>query len=159
VVKRTLEGVFRHWGMPKAIRVDNGKPFGDPQRTLVSPLGLWLAGLGVTLICNPPRSPRLNAKVERMPSTTARWAEIENCSSCCQLQKKLDAIAVLQREKYVSRRLGKSRRVLYNARWKNSRKYNAHSFCAEKTYKYLTKVIFKRKINKIGFLTFYAQSV
>jgi hypothetical protein len=34
-VKQALINLFKKWGMPKSIRVDNGKPLGDPQRKLV----------------------------------------------------------------------------------------------------------------------------
>src|SRR5437867_5557619 len=78
-IQAALLRCFRRWGLPRAIKVDNGKPFGDPQRTSVPELALWLCGLGVGVIWNPPRSPRDNAKVERMQGTTAAWAEVEKC--------------------------------------------------------------------------------
>ena len=92
--------------MPRAIKVDNGRPLGDMQRTSVPELALWLIGLGIKMIWNPPRSPRCNAKVERMQATTARWVEVKSCRSCGELQQKLDQAARLQREHYRPRRLG-----------------------------------------------------
>ena len=71
-VQKVLQQSFEQWGLPKSIKVDNGKPFGDPQRSSVPVLALWLIGLGVEVIWNPPRSPRANAKVERMQGTTSR---------------------------------------------------------------------------------------
>jgi hypothetical protein len=155
-----LKAGFRNWGLPKAIRVDNGKPLGDPQRASVPELALWLLGLGVEVIWNAPRSPRANAKVERMQATTAAWAEVQSCADCGQLQKRLHAAARLQREKYGVRRLGgKSRRQVYAALWNNPRTYHRDHFALRRVYQYLSEVCFKRKVNKKGCFTFYAQNV
>lgn len=159
-IQAVLRRSFRRWGLPRAIKVDNGRPLGDMQRTSVPELALWLIALGINMIWNPPRSPRANAKVERMQATTARWAEVKSCRTCKQLQKKLDKAAQLQREKYRPRRLGgKSRKQVYKALWQNTRRYHRDSFDVKRVYRYLNTVTFRRKVNKSGFLTFYAQWV
>lgn len=155
-----LKGLFQKWGLPLHIRVDNGKPFGDPQRSSVPELVLWLWALGVKVIWNPPRTPRRNAKVERMQRTTALWAELPKCSSGEELQQKLDDIAKVQRRHYALRRLKiKHRRQHLAPLWNNPRHYHCDSFDVQRTYRYLEQVLFKRKVNQGGFLTFYAQSV
>src|SRR4051794_26093841 len=161
VVRQTMEQIFEQWGLPKYIRVDNGKPFGDPQRCSIPELGLWLIGLGIAVVWNRPRSPKDNATVERMQSTTSRWAEVEQCDNCTALQQRLNKAAIIQREQYQVRRLGcKSRKELYPELWNNSRIYNSkEAFDISRVCTYLSQVRFTRKTNKTGAFTFYAQRV
>ena len=161
VVRQTMEQLFEQWGLPKYIRVDNGRPFGDPQRCSIPELGLWLIGLGVAVVWNRPCSPKDNATVERMQSTTSRWAEVEQCSGCTELQAKLDRAATLQREHYQVRRLGaKSRKQVYPQLWNNSNIYKRkEAFDINRVCTYLSQVRFTRKTNKTGSFTFYAQVV
>lgn len=160
-VQQTMQQVFEQWGLPRYIRVDNGKPFGDPQRCSIPALGLWLIGLGIEVVWNRPRSPKDNATVERMQSTTSRWVEVERCAGCAELQTKLDRVAILQREQYQVRRLGnKSRKEVYPELWSNSRTYSAKAaFDLSRVGTYLSQVNFTRNTNKIGAFTFYAQQV
>ena len=53
---------FTRWGLPEAVRVDNGYPGGH--RETCDQLGLWLIGLGVAVIWNPPAQPCKNPKVD-----------------------------------------------------------------------------------------------
>jgi transposase InsO family protein len=160
-MQQTMEQVFALWGLPKYIRVDNGKPFGDPQRSSIPELGLWLIGLGIEVVWNRPRSPKDNATVERMQSTTSRWTEVEKCSDCAELQAKLDKAAIVQRERYQVRRLGaKSRKEVYPELWHNSRVYSGkEGFDISRVGTYLSQVSFARKTNKKGAFNFYAQRV
>ena len=64
-MQQTMKQIFEQWGLPSYIRVDNGKPFGDPQRCSIPELGLWLIGLGIEVVWNRPRTPKDNATVER----------------------------------------------------------------------------------------------
>jgi hypothetical protein len=160
VVKGVLCRCFSQWGLPQAIKVDNGKPFGDPQRTSVPVLALWLLGLGVTVVWNRPRCPRDNAKVERMQATTARWSDLHQCVDEQDLQARLNEAACLQREHYPVRSLrNKSRTQCYPELWQNQRTYPAQGFQLQRVYQYLSQVVFARKVNASGVLTFYAQAV
>jgi hypothetical protein len=159
-VQKALCQSFEQWGLPQAIKVDNGKPLGDPRHSCIPVLALWLIGLGIDVIWNPPRPPRANAKVERMQGTTSRWVEIEKCFSYEHLQRNLDKAAWLQREKYELRRLaGQSRKELYPQLWTNSRRYDREGFDSSRVYGYLSAVVFARKVNKKGSFNFYGQSV
>jgi hypothetical protein len=160
-VQQMMEQSFEQWGLPTHIRVDNGKPFGDPQRCSIPELALWLTGLGIEVIWNRPRTPKDNAKVERMQATTSRWTEVEQCYSCSELQTKLDRAATIQREQYQVRRLGaKSRKELYPELWTNSRAYNPQTaFDINRVTTYLSQLSFVRKVNKGGVFNFYAQRV
>ena len=161
-IQQIMQQVFEQWGLPQYIRVDNGKPFGDPQRCSIPELGLWLIGLGIDVVWNRPRSPKDNATVERMQSTTSRWTETQQCYSCMELQTKLDRAAIVQREQYQVRRLGhKSRKEVYPELWDNSRAYSRQqaAFDINRVTVYLSQLSFVRKVNKRGVLHFYAQQV
>jgi hypothetical protein len=151
---------LQRWGLPRSIKVDNGKPFGDPQGGSVPELALWLIGLGIEVVWSRPHTPRDNASVERMQRTTAQWSEPARCCTPAQLQKRLDAAALIQREKYTLRRQGgKSRRQIYPSLRSNPRIYQSRGFDIEKVYEYLKKKVFTRKVSKNGYFSFYAQSV
>lgn len=152
---------LKQWGLPLNIKVDNGKPFGDPQRSSIPELCLWLSALGVQTIWNRPRQPRDNARVERMQGTTSRWVEVARCNTHEELQHKLDHAAVLQREHYRVKRLGyQSRKERYAQLWNNARRYDEHqSFEQCKVEQYLSQVVFSRKVNSAGVFNFYAQTV
>ena len=151
---------MEQWGLPKTIRVDNGRPLGDPQRSSVPMLALWLIGLGMEVIWNRVRCPKDNATVERMQATSSRWAEVEQCSSSTQLQDRLDDAAKVQREQYQIRRMGyKSRKELYPEVWNNTRVYSSTAFDLSRVRDYLSRVTFVRKVGKKGAINFYAQKV
>src|SRR5271157_5277768 len=76
-----IQAMFRHvfvrWGLPDRVRVDNGYPWGS-SRDLPPELALWLIGLGVEPIWNPPAQPTRNPKVERSNGLTQQWGELRN---------------------------------------------------------------------------------
>ena len=55
--------LFREWGIPQALRSDNGEPFGVPSRDVVPFMSLWLAAWGIRPILNRPRRPTDNPNV------------------------------------------------------------------------------------------------
>jgi hypothetical protein len=93
--------VFRRWGLPRAIRVDNGHPWGM-NFGLPPALALWLIGLGVSLEWIPPRQPQKNGHVERGNGVAQQWAEPRSCSSRARLQARLNEECRVQRERYPS---------------------------------------------------------
>ena len=150
--------MFKKWGMPKSIRVDNGKPLGDPQRKRMTALGLWLTGLGIKVIYNRPRRPTDNAKVERMQRTTKNWAVIKTCKTKKQLQEQLKTALQIQREFYKVTRLGgKTRLETYPEILNNLRKYSAELFDVQKVYLELSKWLFVRRISSHGQFSIYGQ--
>jgi hypothetical protein len=98
-VQAAIRQFFRHWGRPRRFRVDNGSPWGT-WNDLPPALALWLIGLGVEMIWNPPRQPQKNGVVERSQGTAKRWAEPGQCRSAAQLQQQLDRVDRLQRERF-----------------------------------------------------------
>ena len=62
-IRDELIKTFHTWGKPQSVRLDNGRPLGDPQRKSFPTLGLWLTALGIEVIYNRPRRPTDNASV------------------------------------------------------------------------------------------------
>jgi hypothetical protein len=98
-VQQQLRWAFARWGLPRQLRVDNGKPWGS-WSDLPPALALWLIGLGIDVVWNDPRCPQQNGVVERSQGTAKRWAEPQACRSVAELQARLDADDALQRERY-----------------------------------------------------------
>ena len=105
-----LRLVFEHWGLPQAIKIDNGRPFGDPKRLQIPLLPLWLVGYGIEPIWNRAAQPTDNAKVERAQATTANWADLDTCSDLADLRQKMAGVILTQRERYPVRRLNQQTR-------------------------------------------------
>lgn len=144
--------------MPKSIRIDNGKPMGDPQRKSIPALALWLEGKGVQVIFNRPRRPTDNAKVERMQRTTKNWAEVGNCQDIAELTERLKRACFIQRELYkVSRLRNRTRKDVFPQLYNNPRKFNPDGFDIQKTYQRLQGWIFARQVSSIGQFMLYRQ--
>jgi hypothetical protein len=110
--QRFLQAAFTHWGRPQQLRVDNGTPWGS-WNDLPTELALWLRGLGVEVVANPPRRPEDNGVVERSQGTGQRWAEPGACDSPAELQAHLEEMDRIQRELYPLGRSGRSRQEAY----------------------------------------------
>ena len=94
-----LRQAFACWGLPGRVRVDNGAPWGSTG-DWPTVLALWLLGLGIEMVWNPPRQPQKNGVVECSQGTAKRWAEPGQCVSVVQLQQRLDEADALQRDAY-----------------------------------------------------------
>jgi transposase InsO family protein len=87
-VQAVLRQVFRRWGRPRRLRLDNGVPWGA-MVDLPSELTLWLLGLDMGITFNPPRRPQDNGVIERSQGTGKRWAEPGACANAAELQRRL----------------------------------------------------------------------
>lgn len=68
--RAALEKCFREYGLPEAIRMDNGGPFVSSQSLAgLSRLGVWLIKLGIERVRTRPGSPQDNGLHERMHRT------------------------------------------------------------------------------------------
>lgn len=78
-VKRSFEQLFKTYGLPKAIRSDNGPPFASVHSPLgLSRLSAWWLSLGIRLHRSRPGHPQDNGAHERMHRDIAH--EIEACA-------------------------------------------------------------------------------
>lgn len=68
-VKDRLSAVFRCYGLPDWILVDNGSPWGNGPRDPYTPLGVWLLRLGVGVTHSRPYHPQTLGKDERFHRT------------------------------------------------------------------------------------------
>jgi len=68
-VQRELTATFRHYGLPDAVFVDNGSPWGDASGARWTALGVWLLKLGIDVIHSRPFHPQSRGKSERFHRT------------------------------------------------------------------------------------------
>jgi transposase InsO family protein len=68
-VQAQLERTFRRYGLPQAMFVDNGTPWGDASGARWTRLGVWLLKLGVGLVHSRPYHPQSRGKNERFHRT------------------------------------------------------------------------------------------
>ena len=65
-----FENVFREFGLPNAIRTDNGVPFASPNALFnLSKLSVWWLRLGIAIERIKPGNPQQNGRHERMHLT------------------------------------------------------------------------------------------
>jgi putative transposase len=65
-----FEAVFKQFGLPKAIRTDNGVPFASPNSPFnLSKLSVWWLRLGIEIERIKPGHPQQNGRHERMHLT------------------------------------------------------------------------------------------
>jgi len=68
-VQQRLTKTFRCYGLPRAIFVDNGRPWGDPSGQHWTTVGVWLLKLGVAVLHSRPFHPQSRGKNERFHRT------------------------------------------------------------------------------------------
>jgi putative transposase len=71
-VQPRLAAAFREYGLPRALRTDNGPPFGSTAAAGLSRLAVWCIKLGIQPERIQPGHPEQNARHERMHATLAR---------------------------------------------------------------------------------------
>lgn len=65
-VRRVFIGLFRRFGLPKVIRMDNGSPFGSTAAWGLSSLSVWWQTLGIAVEFIRPGHPEENGAHEQM---------------------------------------------------------------------------------------------
>lgn len=68
-VQPLFEATLREYGLPLAIRTDNGPPFASVGLAGLTPLAVWLVELGIRLDRGRPGHPQDNGRHERMHRT------------------------------------------------------------------------------------------
>jgi hypothetical protein len=158
-VQAQFRHVFTRWGRPERLRLDNGLPWGG-WNDLPTALALWLVGLGVDLLFNPPRQPQCNGVVEKSQDTGQRWCEPHRCATAAQLQARLDTMDRIQREEYPSLR-GRSRTCVFPELGHPPRPYSAswerRAWDVGRARDYLGGFVAVRQANKQGQVSIYAR--
>jgi hypothetical protein len=156
-VQAFLRRAFRRWGRPLRIRVDNGVPWGS-SGDLPTDLALWLLGLGVETVLNPPRTPQNNGVVERSQGTGKRWAEPWTCATAEELEQRLRIADHIQREEYPSIS-GSSRAAAYPDLHHSGRDYSRAwertHWSLERVLAHLADYAVRRKVDKGGTVSLY----
>jgi len=68
-VQGQLESTFRRYGLPEAVFVDNGAPWGDASGAPWTRFGVWLLKLGIDVVHSRPYHPQSRGKNERFHRT------------------------------------------------------------------------------------------
>lgn len=143
---------FGQWGLPAALRVDNGVPWGSWSE-LPPDLALWLLGLGIDLVWNRPRHSQGNAVIERAHGVCQRWVEPATCPSRAELQARLAWATTLQREEYPAIG-GQSRVAAFPALVAGGRPYDpaeeAVQWDERRVWAWLGQRVWTRRVDKVG---------
>jgi len=90
-VQSHLETTFRRYGLPEAMFVDNGPPWGDSSGERWTRLGVWLLKLGVEVLHSRPRHPQSRGKNERFHRTLiAEVFALKRFRDLAQVQRAFD---------------------------------------------------------------------
>jgi hypothetical protein len=148
---------FGRWGLPLRTRVDNGSPWGSTGE-LPTDLALWLIGLGVDVLWNPPRCPQANGVVERSQGTGKRWADPLTCRDVQELRRRLQEQDAIQRERYPSIR-GRSRMEAFPALLHSGRPYRPAEEAARwdlgRVLDHLSGYVLVRRVDRSGTISLY----
>ena len=68
-VRQRLTLIFRRYGLPKQMLMDNGSPWGSGKRHIFTPLTAWLIRQGISIIHSRPYHPQTLGKDERFHRT------------------------------------------------------------------------------------------
>ena len=90
-VKPLFEAAFREYGMPLAIRTDNGTPFASTGRAGLSLLSVWWILLGISPERIHPGQPQENGRHERMHRTLKQATANPPCQDLRAQQRAFDA--------------------------------------------------------------------
>jgi transposase InsO family protein len=80
-VQPAFERVFKEFGMPRALRTDNGSPFSARSLGGLSRFSVWLLKLGINLERIEPGKPQQNGRHERMHLTLKKETALPPRSS------------------------------------------------------------------------------
>ena len=90
-VQQRLSRVFARYGLPEAVFVDNGNPWGDSRAGRWTRFGVWLLKLGVGVIHSRPYHPEGRGKNERFHRTlAAEVLDLANLRDATQAQIAFD---------------------------------------------------------------------
>lgn len=149
---RSINDLFSSWGLPAAIKIDNGRPFVNPRSRDVPTLAmLWWIGLGIEVIQNTPRRPQENGGVECSQGILCRWSNAKEQPDSGALQKRLNEEAAFQRNDFKIRaKNNQTRATLYPKLKYSGRPYNPDNFDVARVYAWLKDGLWQRKIRQNG---------
>jgi transposase InsO family protein len=91
LARPVFEAAFREYGMPEAIRTDNGPPFASAGLCGLSHMSVWWLRLGIRLERIEPGQPQQNGRHERLHRTLKAEATAPPAADLRRQQARLDA--------------------------------------------------------------------
>jgi len=159
-IKASIQQAFETWGLPLALRVDNGAPWGT-SKVVPSALALWLSGLGIHMIYGRPACSTDNAIVERDHGVLAQWAEPQRQPHFAALREQLEWAANTQRERYRAPQ-HLTRAEAFPALYTNPRTYqrqrDAQLWDKQRAACFLSSYRFHRKVEQNGRISLLANT-
>ena len=134
-VRRAFEQIFATFGLPAAIRSDNGVPFASSGVAGLSKLSAWWTKLGIRHERIEPGKPQQNGRHERMHRTLKREATMPPATSMKAQQRSFDRFRKQYNEERPHEALGQrppaefyevSTRVLPDPPWGRDFEYPMH---------------------------------
>lgn len=87
-VQGVLTGIFRRYGLPACMLMDNGSPWGNGSEQPWTSFGVWLLRLGVAVSHGRPHHPQTQGKDERFHRTLksevigdGAWRDLAHCAA------------------------------------------------------------------------------
>lgn len=105
-VQAVFEAAFREYGLPQAIRTDNGAPFASRAVGGLSPLSLWWVKLGIVPERIAPGQPQQNGRHERMHRTLKAEAATPPAAGARGQQRSFDRFRQIYNEERPHEALG-----------------------------------------------------
>jgi len=152
---------FKRFGMPRRIKVDNGRPLVDAKnRDLPTLALLWFIGLGIEVVQIPPRTPQQNGIVEGLQGTCSSWVAPAKRGSASELEEALAEMSTFQRDHYrIPAQKFQTRAQRWPELYQPLRPYDPQQFCFQLVKDHLAKQVWVRKIKKSGEIRFRGQEI
>jgi len=152
---------FEKWGLPQKIKIDNGRPFVNPNNRDVPTLALlWWTGLGIELIQNTPGRPQENGAVEGLQGTLYRWVNPEKYLDQDSFQLAVNEVGRIQREVYkIPAQAYQTRISLFPELNNNPRTYSKEKFDFSKVEQHMAKRAWARKVKSNGEIRFMGEAI
>jgi putative transposase len=91
-VRPWFDRIFREYGLPQALRTDNGPPFASPGAAGLTRLAVWWLKLGIELDRIDPGHPEQNGRHERFHLTLQQDTVTPPAATARQQQRRFDAM-------------------------------------------------------------------
>jgi len=158
---RAINKSFARWGLPRQIKVDNGRPFVHPQLMDTPTVAkLWWIGLGIEVIQNTPGCPQQNGGVECSQGILCRWSNPVSQADAQALQRRLDAEATFHRNGFrLSKRGNRTRLMIYPELETNERRYSPNNFRIGRVHKWLANQVWQRRVRQNGEIKLLGQLI
>lgn len=160
-VTQDINGCFEQWGLPVAIKIDNGRPLVHPHaRDIPTLTKLWWIGLGIKVIQNAPRCPQQNGIVESLQGTICNWSNPKGQLNMADFQQRVNHESDFQRNHYqIPAKDNKTRMELHPELASNPRQYHPTMFDINRVYQYLSKKVWTRTLRSSGDVKFFSKNI